>query len=143
MMKTTQMTVISLADLADELGRTTDLLRSILMDEDNENRQNFIIYDPSKVNVGCLTLLETQLFDYITKNFGNNPVIIKNTVVYKVTLIKKEVIYVEANNMDEATEKAFDVVDNDESFFFPLDPVDEYNCWIADSAEYADAKVYH
>ena len=103
MMKTTQMTVISLADLADELGRTTDLLRSILMDEDNENRQNFIIYDPSKLNVGCLTLLETQLFDYITENFGKDPVIIKNTMVYKVTLIKKEVVYVEATDMDEAT----------------------------------------
>lgn len=142
MMNTTQMTVISLADLADELGRTTDLLRSILMDEDNENRQNFIIYDPSKLNVGCLTLLETQLFDYITENFGGEPVIIKNTMVYKVTLTKKEVVYVEATDMNEATEKAFDVVDNDESFFFPLDPIDDYKCSIADSAEYADATVY-
>lgn len=141
-MKTTQMTVISLADLAEELGRSTDLLRSILMDEDNENRQNFIIYDPSKLNVGCLTLLETQLFDYITENFGGDPVIIKNTAVYRVTLIKKEVVYVEATDADEATKKAFVVADNDESFFSPLDPIDEYKCWIVDSAECAKAKIY-
>lgn len=142
MMKTTQMTVILLGDLANELDWHTDLLRSVLMDENNENRQNFIVYDPSKLNVDTLSYMEKRIFDYITENFGGEPVIIKNTMVYKVTLIKKEVVYVEANNMDEATEKAFNVADNDESFFFPLDPVDEYKCCIADSAEYADTTVY-
>ena len=142
MIKTTQMTVISLGDLAEELGWSTDSLRSVLMEEDNENRQNLIVYDPSKLDVNTLSYMEKRIFDCITENFGGNPVIIKNSTVYKVTLIKKEVVYVEANSMDEATEKAFDVVDNDESYFFPLDPVDEYKCCIADSAEYADTTVY-
>ena len=142
MMKTTQMTVISLGDLANELEWHTDLLRSVLMDEDNEERPNLIVYDPSKLNPDDLTYMEKRVFDCITENFGGDPVIIKNTAVYKVTLIKKEVVYVEANNMDEAVEKAYDVVDNNESFFFPLDPVDDYKCSIADSAEYADATVY-
>jgi hypothetical protein len=142
MMKTTQMTVISLTDLAEELDWSTDSLRSILMEEDNENRQNFIVFDPSKLNTDTLSYVEKRIFDYITKNFGGDPVIIKNSIVYKVTLVKKEVVYVEANSMDEAVEKAYDVVDNDESFFFPLDPVDDYECSIADSAEYADATVY-
>ena len=141
-MKTTQMTVISLADLAEELDWTIDLLRSIIIDEDTEERQNFIVYDPSKLNPDDLTHMEKCIFDYITENFGGNSVIIKNAVVYKVTLIKKEVVYVEATDMNEATEKAFAVADNDESFFFPLDPVDEYRCYIADSAEYADTTVY-
>ena len=142
MIKTTQMTVISLGDLAEELGWSTDSLRSVLMEEDNDNRQNFFVFDPSKLDINNLTYLGQRIFDYITENFGGNPVIIKNSTVYKVTLIKKEVVYVEANSMDEATEKAFDVVDNDESYFFPLDPVDEYKCCIADSAEYADTTVY-
>ena len=142
MINTTQMTVITLADLADELGCNANILRCLLLDEEDENRQEWIIYDPSKIAVNRLTVLETQLFNYITENFGGDPVIIKNTMVYKVTLIKKEVIYVEASDMDEATDKACAVADNDEAYFFPLDPIDEFQCELADSADYADTTVY-
>lgn len=43
---------------------------------------------------------------------------------YKITFVKYETYYVEANNPDEAEDKGFDLLDND-TLAFMFDPVDE------------------